>query len=137
MTANNSVGAVRLAIAAQLTGIPGLRVYDVWPGIINPPAAVVRRIHTDYGTQFDGGDTSTFGISLYFPAADTITSQQLLDDCLSRAGTSSVIAALGVDSTLGGIARSTAVTDADEEGLTEVSGVSYLSAMISMIVVHE
>lgn len=137
MTANNSVGAVRLAIAAQLTGITGLRVYDVWPGIINPPAAVVRRLHTDYSTEFNGGDTSTFGISLYMPAADTIQSQQLLDDYLSRAGPTSVIAALSVDSTLGGIARSATVINADEEGLTEVAGVTYLSAMIPMIVIHE
>src|SRR4051812_6358427 len=137
MTANNSVGAVRLAIAAQLTGISGLRIYDVWPGIINPPAAVIRRIHTDYSTQFNGGDTSTFGVSLYVSAADTVQSQQLLDDYLSRAGPNSVIAALSADSTLGGIARSATVTDVDEEGLTEVSGVQYLSAMIPMIVIHE
>lgn len=137
MTANNSVGAVRLAIAAQLTGIAGLRVYDVWPGIINPPAAVVRRIHTDYSTEFNGGDTSVFGVSLYLPAADTINSQQLLDDYLSRAGSTSVIAALSADSTLGGIARSATVTSVEEEGLTEVSGVTYLSAMIPMTVIHE
>lgn len=137
MTADKSIGQVRLAIAAQLTGISGLRVYDVWPGIINPPAAVIRRMSTDYATEFNGGDSSTFAVSLYLPSADTINSQLLLDDYLSRTGPTSVIAALGVDSTFGGVVRSATVTSVSEEGLTEVSGVTYLSALIPMIVIHE
>jgi hypothetical protein len=137
MTADRTIAQVRQAIADSLSGISGLNVYAIYPGLVNPPAAVIRRTHTDYSTEFNGGDSSTFGVSLYLPAADTVSSQLLLDGYLSRAGSSSVIAALGTDSSLGGIVRSLTVDGADEEGLVDLAGVSFLTAHISVLVTHE
>lgn len=134
---DNSVTQIRTALANSMSGITGLRTAAVWPGVVNPPIAVVRRSRTDYGTEFNGGDTSTFLVSLYLSSVDTVSSQYALDDYLSRAGAQSVIAAIQADTTLGGVVRNLAVDSVSEEGLTELAGNTYLSATIPVLVVHE
>lgn len=134
---DTSVGQIRTAMANAVASVGGMRVHAVLPGVINPPAAIVRRQRTEYGTEFNGGDTSIFIVSLYFSSADVNTSQTAMDGYLSRAGSSSVVAALRADTTLGGACRSLTVNAVEEYGLTEVSGVSYLAASIPVTVIHE
>lgn len=134
---DDSITQIRTALATAIANVSGLRVYPVIPGVINPPVAVVRRSRTDIGTEFNGGDTSTFVVGLYLSATDVGASQSAMDAYLSRAGSSSVVAALRADSTLGGACRSLTVSTVEEYGLTELSGVQYLAAIIPVIIKHE
>lgn len=134
---DNPISQIRSALATSIASVSGLRVYGVIPGVINPPTAIIRRSRTDYATEFNGGDTSTFLVTIYLSSADVNASQVAMDEYLSRAGSRSVIAALRADTSLGGVCRSLVIPTVEEYGLTEVSGVNYLTAVVPVMVIHE
>lgn len=132
----SSVDEIRTAIAARLAGIAGLYVHAKWPGTVNGDAAVVRRLNTDFGEDFNGSDRHRFGVTLYLPFTDTASAQDRLDDYCSTAGTQSVKAALEDDptGTLGGVVQFFNVDGVDEEGIVELGGVTYISATVTLTV---
>lgn len=126
----SDVGAVREALAAAVrTVMP--RSFPRYPGAVTPPAAVVRRLRTHRGTQFNGGHTLVLGVSVYLPAADGESAVELLDDLVDPSGP--IYAAVMADTTLGGVARSVVPApdaDVDEEALVTLSGVEVLAATV-------
>lgn len=131
-----TIPQVRQALANTLTGIPGLRVSSGWPGQINPPHAVVVRKQTNKNVDFDGGDQTHFVIGLYVASTDLPTAQTLMDGFLAPEGTSSVIACVSADTSLGGTAKALIVPSIEEEGLVDLMGVTYYSTSVSVIVNH-
>jgi hypothetical protein len=126
-----TLSQIRTALAAQLgEQIDGLRTYDHMPGQVNPPAAVVRRRSTTYGTSLGGPD---FGTDDHTLAVTLFVGQEqweVLDGLLAPAGSSSVRAAVEADPTLGGVVDGAQVERAEEENLVEYAGAQYLSATV-------
>lgn len=132
----SSVDQIRAAIAARLAGIAGLITYPKWPGTVNGDCAVVRRLNTDFGEDFNGSDRHRFGVTLYVPFTDAATAQDRLDDYCSTAGAASVKDAIEADptGTLGGVVQFFNVDGVDEEGLVELGGIQYVSATVTLTV---
>lgn len=132
---------VRAALATALGSISGLTALAKWPGVLNPPSAIVQRRRGPLVTEFDGGMTTWLEVRLYLPSSDMGSAADALDLYLSHDGPASVRAALSADTTLGGIVRCVLLEDPpEEEGLVEYppgSGVEFLSAVVPVTVVHE
>jgi hypothetical protein len=129
-----TITQIRQAIAAVVDNITGLNVHAHWPGQISTPAAVVRRKQTRFGVDFDGSDDSTYAVSVYVAATDPAV-QDTLDAYLSTSGATSVKAILEAASpTLTGVVQFFNVESIDEEGITTISGVEYLTGTITIMV---
>lgn len=132
-----SIVQVRDAITAAVTPVPALngRVSSGFPSLINPPCAVVHRRRTDRGIEFNGGNQTTFMVTIYLSFADLPTAQATMDGLLTE-GAGSVIAALEADTSLGGLVNWLTIPTIDEEGLIEMAGLTYYSASVSVLVSH-
>jgi hypothetical protein len=129
-----TIAQIRAAIAAAIV-IDGLRVHSSWPGQINAPAAVVRRKSTNFGVDFEGSDDHMFAVSVFVATSDPGTAQERLDAYLSTSGTSSIKAALeNASATLTGVIQFLNVEGVEEEGITSISGIDYLSGTINITV---
>jgi hypothetical protein len=118
---------IRDGLADRLETISGLRVYRYYPGQINTPAAVVSRRQTRYDQTIDGAEDYTFAVTLFVQKGEDVTAQKALDLYLDPAGTSSVVAAIHGDPTLGGVVDFSRVVSAERDGLVEYAGVEYVS----------
>lgn len=122
-----SIPAIRDGLKTRLATITGLRAYDVVPGQIAAPAAVVKRRRTNYDVTFGGDHDFEFTVSLFVQAADQRSAQDALDAYLATSGAGSIIGAIEGDKTLGGIVSFAVVRDAGEDRLVDYAGVEYLS----------
>lgn len=122
-----TISQIRDGLAARLATIPGLRVHDTVPGQINPPAAVVRRRQTRYDITLDGADDYTMVVTVFVQASNDRTAQDAIDAYIDASGASSVVAAIHVDPTLGGVVDFARVVSAEEDGLTEFAQIEYLA----------
>jgi hypothetical protein len=126
-----TVSQIRTALAAQLAEqVDGLRAYATLPGQISPPAAVVRRRLTVYGTSFGGPGFGTDDLTLSIAVFVGQEQWEVLDGLLAPAGSTSIRAAVDADPTLGGLVDGAQVVRAEEEQLVEYAGVQYLSAAL-------
>ncbi len=126
---------IRVAIAAQLDTIPGLRATATAPLQISPPVAIVRPdrgTFATYGETFDGAVSFTFEVFLLVSAASDREAQQQLDAYLAATGTQSVFACLQKTSNLGGLVSYAALTSAQSYGLVDYGGVTYLGAILTV-----
>lgn len=119
-----SVSAIRDGIKTRLQTITGLRVHDIIPEDVQPPAAVV----VPAGGAFDatmgrGSDDMVFEIRLAVSDAVTRAAQDALDAYLAGSGASSIKAA--VDGNLGGAVHFARVAGWDGYGDVTIGGVSY------------
>ena len=127
------VQAIRDGLQARLATIAGLRPFDVVPGEVPVPAAIVvpEDPFIDYLQAMQGGAVVlNFRITLLAGRATDRTAQDLLDQYLS-AGTDaekSVFNALRGDKTLGGAASDCIPFEAGDYGTTDVNGTSYYKA---------
>lgn len=110
-----SVRAVRVAAAAQLADL-GIRVHDVWPSTINPPAAIVRPLSGTFDETFGGATTYQLELVLLLQMGHLETSQEQLDAYLAADGDLSIKAALEEDQTWGGVVQSVEVKGWREYG---------------------
>jgi hypothetical protein len=124
---------VRLGLAARLGTIAGLRVYDMVPADINPPAAFVGAptIEEYRGNQSDGLLKATFEIGIAVSTGD-ISQQLQLFPMLERTGAESVFAALEADRTLGGLNVDAFALSARPFGIQEIGTTKYYVASISV-----
>jgi hypothetical protein len=127
------VTAVRQAIAAALTGYPGLEggAFAYLPDSLEPPAAVVGlpgRI--TYATTM-GRDTLEVGVILLAGRTSDEGAQQTLDNLVAR---SAVKAALEADRTLGGVCASLQVVEARDWAPVDVAGGAYLAATLALTI---
>ena len=118
---------IREGLATRLETIAGLNVYRKAPGNITVPAAIVRRRETRYDVTLDGADDTTFGITVFVSFANVEVGHEALDGYLDPAGSSSVVAAIHAEPTLGGVVDFARVASAEGERITNYAGVDYLS----------
>lgn len=128
MPGDLDIRAVRVALAAALNVIPGLTAHARYPGVINPPAAIIFRRETRYNPAVDLGADVTLTVRIYTSVSNPAGSQDKLDDYLAPAGALSLRAAIDADPTLGGTVSWCAPTLAEAEGLVDFKGVDYISA---------
>lgn len=130
-----TIEAIMQGIEARLATISGLRVNDIKPDQINPPAAVVGVPPVDYLVtmrqgHFSIGPTVTVAVSAAF---DRI-GQLKLAGYANITGPTSIFAAIMGDTTLGGVAENCVVTDFNP-GTVRVSGVEYYGGVFTLKVV--
>ena len=118
---------VRDGLKTRLETISGLRVYDLIPDTVTPPAAVVGQL--DFTFDIDnarGLDQAQVDVLVIVQRFSERSGQNLLDLYLSGSGASSIKAAIEGDRTLGGVVNTLRVTGA-EAGTYESQGVEFLS----------
>lgn len=132
-----TIPQVRDALTASISSIAVFsgRVSSGWPGQVNGPCAVVHRKQTDRNVEFNGGNQTTFAISVYLPSTDLPTAQFTMDALLAEDG-DSVPAKVSADTSLGGVVNWATISTIDEEGLVDLQGITYYSASISVLVSH-
>lgn len=104
------------------------RSHDVWPAKINTPAALVKPLAMSAKQSMGGLRILTFEIILLASSVSQSTierAQDALDAYLYDTGSTSIIAALEGDKTLGGKVDTLDVRW-DDYGTIEISGVEYL-----------
>lgn len=128
-----TVSAIRDGIKARLATIDGLNTYDTAPDQVLAPAAVVipGKPAVSYdSTMARGSDDYRFTIQLLVSKQIDHDAQDKLDGYLDASGATSVKAA--VDGTLGGTVDFARVATADDYGLTEWNGITYLGARFTV-----
>ena len=123
-----SLTSIRNGIGTNLGNISSLLVYNYVPDSIEPPTAVVGVIESvDYDlTEARGADQYNIPVFLYVSRVDAQDSQETLDGYLASAGSSSIKAQIESDITLGGVAQSGRVVEADNYGVYTINNIDYL-----------
>lgn len=123
---------VRLGLAARLGTIAGLRVYDMVPADIHPPAAFVGAPTIEnYRSDPEPVLDATFEIGLAVSTGNIRNQLQLLP-MLERTGAWSVYAAIDADRTLGGLDVDALVVSARQFGSQEIAGIRYYVANVTV-----
>ena len=78
---------IRSTLATALASAPGLSTYEVVPGQVNAPAAVVAPEGIEYSTDFDGGATYRLPVQFLVSLGDWGTAQRVLDGYIAHDGT--------------------------------------------------
>jgi hypothetical protein len=117
---------VRDNIKAALN-ITGLRVFDIAPDNVIPPAAVVGQLSIEWDLVFArGADSATCDVMVISGRMSERASQDYLDGLLTATGNSSIKTKLEADQTLGGSVTSIRCTRAEPINVS-VSGVEMLA----------
>ena len=132
-----SLSSIRSGIATNLGDISSLTVFGYVPDSIEPPTAVVGVVdNIEYdSTMARGADTYNIPVFLYVSRVDAQDAQDTLDAYLASSGASSVKAKVESDITLGGVAQSVRVVEADNYGVYTINNIDYLGVefMIEVI----
>lgn len=121
-----TVGAIRDGLAAKLATIEGLRVHDVIPDDMMPPAVVIRPAQGSfvrYRRTHSGSTEMTIIVTIVVSAGWSRTAQDALDEYMATSGPMSVLAAL--DGPVTGVSDYVQVVEATNWGEVEVAGVTY------------
>ena len=132
-----SLTSIRSGIATNLGNISSIVVFGFVPDSIEPPTAVVGVVdNIEYdSTMQRGADAYTITIYLYVSRVDAQDSQETLDSYLASSGANSVKAQVESDVTLGGVASSVRVVEADNYGVYTVNNIDYLGVEFSVEVI--
>lgn len=136
----SELDAVVTALAARIrTGLGSDalagRVFAFGPGTLNPPTAIVLPAPGDfivYGATFDDANDYNLIIKVIMSAADDRSGQAQLLGYLHSSGTTSIVAAIDADQTLGGTCSSATPTVASSWGDVEWGGQVYYGAEIAV-----
>ena len=132
-----SLSSIRSGIATNLENISSLTVFGFVPDSIEPPTAVVGVVdNIEYDTSMSrGADTYSIPVFLYVSRVDAQDAQDTLDAFLASSGSSSVKTQIESDVTLGGVANSARVVEADNYGVYTINNIDYLGVefMIEVI----
>jgi len=133
----SSIAAVRAGIGNQLDLISSLNVYDTIPDSIIVPCAIVGMPSTiEYDFAFRSPVAKMqIPVRVYTGPVLEQEAQTILDDYVSADGVSSVRAAIDLDPTLGAVAQTTRVLQAQGYGAYEMAGVQYLGVEFLLEVV--
>lgn len=127
-------GDVRAGMATVLGEIDGLRVHDVWPAGINPPAALIRPGRSDILTETTFAGAPDLFLDVEMVVADkggVERAQRDLDPYLDPTGAKSIIAAVYADPTLDGACSDVILIGISNWGGRSINEVSdYLGATI-------
>lgn len=125
----SSLTDIRSALSAALDGVSGLSTYEVVPGQVNTPAAVIAPDGIEYDTDFEHGATYRFPVQFLVSLGDWGTAQRVLDGYISHDGTAT--AALNDDVT----DFETRVVGMEAYGLTQFGDMNYLGAQLVVEVI--
>lgn len=104
-----TLAQVFAALEARLATIPGLTAYDVWTLAPTPPWAMPRFTGDSEAETFDGRASIRFELWVGVSPRDFPAAQRALYAYASRSGTSSILAKIEADPTLGGVVETTMV----------------------------
>lgn len=129
-----TIAQIRAGLKTRLETITGLQVFDYRPGTISPPTAIVARQNTQYNRTFDGADDKLMAITVYVQFGNDRSAEDNLDAFLDDSGSSSIVAAVHADQTLGGIVQYTNVASVSDNGLVPygASEAQYLAATFTV-----
>ena len=132
-----SLSSIRSGIATNLGNISSLTVFGFVPDSIEPPTAVVGVVdNIEYDTSMSrGADTYTIPVFLYVSRVDAQDAQDTLDGFLASSGSSSVKTQIESDVTLGGVANSARVIEADNYGVYTINNIDYLGCEFTVEVI--
>jgi hypothetical protein len=130
----SSMTELRVALAASMGSITGLRTSSTVPDNPRPPIAVVMPDRVTYDLNANrGADTFFFTIILLVGRADDRSAQNSLDAFI--VGPTSIKKAIESDRTLGGKANTCRVTDMSNYSSMMVGDTLYLAAQFNVEVV--
>lgn len=128
-----SISDVRTGLKNRLATISGLNAYALVPMTPNMPAALVTPRSINFDTSMTrGSDRLIFDVTLLVTDSITDLAQSQLDPYLSGSGSQSVKAAIEAESTLGGAADWSRVTEVSAYGDIPYSGKLYLGARFTV-----
>ena len=132
-----SLSSIRSGIATNLGNISSLTVFGFVPDSIEPPTAVVGVVdNIEYDTSMArGADTYSIPVFLYVSRVDAQDAQDTLDGFLASSGSSSVKTQIESDETLGGVANSARVVEADNYGVYSINNIDYLGCEFTVEVI--
>ena len=132
-----SLSSIRSGIATNLENISSLTVFGFVPDSIEPPTAVVGVVdNIEYDTSMSrGADTYSIPVFLYVSRVDAQDAQDTLDAFLASSGSSSVKTQIESDVTLGGVANSARVVEADNYGVYTINNIDYLGCEFTIEVI--
>ena len=133
-----SIGALRTALATNISSISGLRTASAIPEQINPPIAVVYPAGTPvefHMSSNNGSHQFYFEVMIIVGRADARSSQKELDEYISTTGSKSVFLAIELDRTLSGLAQDCVARRVSTYGSTEINNIEYLAATIQVDVI--
>ena len=132
-----SLSSIRSGIATNLGNISTLTVFGFVPDSIEPPTAVVGVVdNIEYDTSMSrGADTYSIPVFLYVSRVDAQDAQDTLDGFLASSGSSSVKTQIESDVTLGGVANSARVVEADNYGVYTINNIDYLGCEFTVEVI--
>jgi hypothetical protein len=132
-----SLSSIRSGIATNLENISSLTVFGFVPDSIEPPTAVVGVVdNIEYDTSMSrGADTYSIPVFLYVSRVDAQDAQDTLDAFLASSGSSSVKTQIESDVTLGGVANSARVVEADNYGVYSINNIDYLGCEFTVEVI--
>ena len=116
---------IRRGLATALDTLSGLRVFDYVPDNAPAPAAIVEPLEITYGAAMQNGlhNLKAF-VTIMVGRMSDRSSQDRVDVYVNPTGTSSVVAAIEADVTLGGACKALTVIGAQPRSVT-MAGVEY------------
>jgi len=127
-----AISNLREGLAENLKTIPGLRVVETLPDLVNPPMAMISLDSIKYNQQNQKSMAEyTFKINVVVGRVSERIAQQNLDLLVAPEG-NSVKAAVESDRTLGGNAFDVFIPALVAMGAIQINGIDYLSAEFSV-----
>jgi hypothetical protein len=108
-----AISNLRAGLAAALSSMNGMRVYETLPDAPVPPCAVIQMKTVSYDSVFArGADEFQFSIQVVTGRADDRTAVARLEGFIAGSGAGSIKTALEADPTLGGRCQTLRVVQA-------------------------
>lgn len=125
------IQAIQQGLATAAATITGLNAYPSLPEAINPPTFAPIEVEGTYHRTFSASNLTEmlFTCGIYTSRGNSATGRAALVGYLAPSGSSSILAALESDKTLGGVAKTLVVERVrGAYRLYEIAGVNYLGA---------
>ena len=132
-----SLTSIRNAIRTNLANITSLTVFGYVPDSIEPPTAIVGVVESvNYDlTESEGADRYEIPVFLYVSELTHRIVKKHLTGFWLASGSSSVKTQIESDITLGGVAQSVRVVEADNYGVYTINNIDYLGVEFTVEVI--
>ena len=124
------IGEAKRGLAAALSGIDGLRVFDYTPDSVHElPAAIVRLESREPVETLGGGSVrGSLCVEVLVPASDARQADETLVAFVESQGARSIEAAVSADPTWGGAVDDGRLVSVENIGRRKVGGVNCVGA---------
>lgn len=133
-----SIQALRTAIGTNLASVNGLRVSPTITSTVNPPFATVYPTSNPVEFHLASNNASSmfhFEVMVVVGRADERSAQNLLDEFCSTTGSRSILLAIELDRSLGGLAQDCVARQVSSYGSTAINEIEYLAATFTVDVI--